>query len=69
MDKIRRFFKAYSDELIKKVTWPSIEELQSSTVTVLFASLLLAIAIAVMDLVFSTGMEFVYDLFYPTMNR
>jgi preprotein translocase subunit SecE len=51
MNRIRAFFKDYLEELLYKVQWPSLEELQSSTVTVLIASLLIALIIFVMDTV------------------
>lgn len=63
MNKIKTLFKEYSDELLYKVQWPSLEELQSSTVTVLIASLIIAIIIFVMDFVFNTVMNGLYGLF------
>lgn len=63
MNRIQKFFRSYSDELINKVTWPSVEELQSYTVTVLIASLILALVVALMDLIFNYGMQFIYGLF------
>jgi len=61
MDKIKSFFQDYTDELLNKVQWPSLPELQSSTVTVLIASLIIAVIIAVMDFVFNNGMDFLYS--------
>lgn len=63
MEKLRGLFKEYSDELLYKVQWPSLEELQSSTVTVLIASILIAVAIAAMDFVFNSAMGGLYSLF------
>ena len=63
MDKLRAIFKDYTDELLYKVQWPSLEELQSSTVTVLIASIIIALIIFVMDFVFQNGMGFLYGLF------
>ena len=62
MNKIRAFFQSYADELLEKVHWPSIPELQSSTITVLVASFMIAVVIAVMDLAFSNIMKFLYGL-------
>ena len=62
MDKIRGVIKEYLDELLYKVQWPSLEELQSSTVTVLIASILIALAIAAMDFVFNSAMGGLYEL-------
>lgn len=63
MSKIKAAFKAYYDELVYKVTWPSLTELQSNTVTVLIASLILALIIAGMDFISKTAMGALYDLF------
>ena len=53
--------KEYLDELLYKVQWPSLDELQSSTVTVLITSLLIALAIFIMDLAFQNGMSIFYS--------
>ena len=60
MEKLREGFKEYLDELLYKVQWPSLDELQASTVTVLITSLLIALAIFIMDLAFQNGMGFIY---------
>jgi preprotein translocase subunit SecE len=64
MEKLRAFFKEYSEELLYKVQWPTVEELQSSTVTVFVASLLIALVVALMDFVFSNGLDYVYSLIF-----
>ena len=63
MEKLRATFKDYMDELLYKVQWPSLDDLQSSTVTVLIASLIIAIIIFVMDLAFNNMMNFLYSIF------
>ncbi len=63
MDKLKAWFQAYSDELLYKVQWPSVAELQSSTITVLVASLLIAFVIFLMDAVSSNLMSVLYGLF------
>ncbi|HHG84351.1 MAG TPA: preprotein translocase subunit SecE [Bacteroidetes bacterium] len=63
MDKIKAWFQTYSDELLYKVQWPSVPELQSSTITVLVASLLIALVIFAMDMVSSNAMTLLYGLF------
>ena len=63
MNKIVTFFREYADELLYKVQWPSLSELQGNTITVLVASLLIALMIALMDFVFRIGMTNLYDLF------
>jgi|NOAtaT_5_FD_contig_41_250651_length_837_multi_2_in_0_out_0_2 preprotein translocase subunit SecE len=64
MEKLRSFFKEYSEELLYKVQWPTLEELQSSTVTVFVASLMIALVVALMDFVFSNGLDYVYSLIF-----
>ena len=63
MKRLREIFSAYADELLNKVHWPRYEELQSNTITVLVASLIIATAIALMDFAFSKGLSLVYGLF------
>ncbi|MDP5172713.1 MAG: preprotein translocase subunit SecE [Bacteroidia bacterium] len=63
MSKFRQILREYSDELLYKVQWPTLEELYSSTVTVLVASLLIAVVIGLMDLIFKNGMGILYSLF------
>jgi len=63
MDKIKATFKEYLDELLYKVQWPSLDELQSSTVTVLVASIMIALAIFLMDIVFKNSMSGLYAIF------
>lgn len=63
MDRLRAWFQTYSDELLYKVQWPTVPELQSSTITVLVASLLIAFVIFIMDLSSSKVMEILYGIF------
>jgi preprotein translocase subunit SecE len=64
MEKLRALTREYLDELLYKVQWPSLEDLQSSTVTVLIASIIIALAIFLMDFVFNNAMGGLYSLFY-----
>jgi preprotein translocase subunit SecE len=63
MNKFIEFLKECRNELLYHVSWPKFDELQSNTVTVLVASLLLAVVIAVVDITINAGLKFVYDLF------
>jgi preprotein translocase subunit SecE len=63
MESLKVWFKDVLDEMLYKVQWPSLEDLQSSTVTVLIASIIIALIIFVMDFVFNQGMGFLYSLF------
>lgn len=65
--KIESFFKnvvnyckACYDELAHKTTWPTSRELTHSAVVVLSASLIIALVVFGMDLVFENLMKFVY---------
>jgi len=61
--KIAAYIKDSFDELVHKVTWPTWEELQNSSVVVAIASLIIALIIFVMDQVFSKLMSVFYDFF------
>ncbi|HOG20173.1 MAG TPA: preprotein translocase subunit SecE [Salinivirgaceae bacterium] len=64
MKKIRNYLKVVYDEMVHKVSWPKWNELQSSTVVVMVASLIIALLIYVMDISFSNIMSLVYNIFY-----
>ena len=63
MNKIRLYIKESSNELLHKVSWPTWEELQSSLVVVLVASLIFSLVIYAMDLAFSNILSAFYHLF------
>ena len=63
MAKKQSYLKSSYDELINKVSWPSWSELQSSSIVVTIASLIIALIIYLMDRVFSGGMDIFYSLF------
>ena len=60
MKKIISYLKETYDELVHKVSWPTFSELMNSAVVVLYASLLIAVVVFVMDFCFQHLMEFVY---------
>ncbi|WP_321425537.1 preprotein translocase subunit SecE [uncultured Bacteroides sp.] len=62
VEKVVSYFKETYDELVHKVSWPTYSELTNSAVVVLYASLLIAVVVFVMDLCFQTLME---DIIYP----
>lgn len=64
MNKITLYFKESYLELAKKVSWPSWSQLQSSAIVVMVASLIFAIVVFAMDLVFKNIMTFIYNLLY-----
>ncbi|MEJ8739444.1 preprotein translocase subunit SecE [Phocaeicola sp. HCN-6420] len=60
--KITNYCKESYDELVHKVSWPTRSELSSSAVVVLYASLLIALVVWLMDSAFRFIME---DVIYP----
>jgi len=62
-DKIRRSLRLTTDELLYKVTWPTWEELQSSAIVVLVASLIIALIVFLMDSAFKNVFEVFYSIF------
>ncbi|MCR4765441.1 MAG: preprotein translocase subunit SecE [Bacteroidaceae bacterium] len=60
MNKVVAYLKETYDELVHKVTWPTYSELTNSAVAVLYASLIIALVVFVMDFCFQNIMEFVY---------
>ena len=59
MNKIIRFFKESFGEL-KKVTWPSREEVTSSTKVVLVSTVLIAIVLGVVDYLIFRGIDLIF---------
>ena len=60
--KVANYCKESYDELVHKVSWPTRKELSSSEVVVLYASLLIALVVFLMDSAFQFVME---DIIYP----
>ncbi len=49
-------------ELVGKVTWPSLQELQKSALVVLVASMIIALLLLFMDLISNKALGFYYGL-------
>ena len=60
--KVANYCKESYDELVHKVSWPTRKELSSSAVVDLYASLLIALVVFLMDSAFQFVME---DIIYP----
>jgi preprotein translocase subunit SecE len=60
MAGVVQFIKESYEEMTQKVTWPTWSELQGSAVLVLVASLIIALAVFVMD----KGATFILETFY-----
>lgn len=63
MNKISTYFSESYRELTEKVTWPTWEQLQQSTMIVLVATLLITAIVWVMDFIAAGGLNFIYKLF------
>ncbi|MBQ8565244.1 MAG: preprotein translocase subunit SecE [Bacteroidaceae bacterium] len=61
--KILADIKDSYNELVHKVSWPTQKELASSAVVVMFASLIIAAVVFVMDFCLENIMHFIYGLF------
>jgi len=54
--KLSNYVKESYSELVNKVSWPTRQEVISSSVVVLTASVIIALVILVMDLAFGEGL-------------
>jgi preprotein translocase subunit SecE len=63
MKKIEAYFKDSYQELMERVTWPTWEQLQQSTMIVLVATLVITALVWVMDFSSNGVLKFVYSLF------
>jgi preprotein translocase subunit SecE len=63
MNKLSAYLKDSYKELVQKVTWPSWDQLQQSTMIVLGATLVITFVVGVMDLAASNTLKFIYALF------
>ncbi len=62
MERIKLYLRESYNELLHKVTWPSWANLQSSTIVVVVATLILALLILVMDLASKQITDLIYGL-------
>ena len=63
MNKLKEYLKLSTDELVNKVTWPTWEDLQESTLIVMVASIIISLIIYVIDIVSSGALGFFYQIF------
>jgi len=61
MKKIVTYIKECYNELVYKVSWPTRTELSNSAVVVLFASLIIAAIVFVIDMGFEGVVRFIYS--------
>lgn len=59
MQKITKFLKEVNGEL-RKVTWPTKQELTGSTIVVVIVSLIVAIFIGIVDRILGAGINAIF---------
>ncbi len=62
MEGIILYVKESYNELLHKVTWPSFQDLLSSTTVVLIASAIIALIILVMDIISRGVLDPIYNI-------
>ncbi|MGC4103004.1 preprotein translocase subunit SecE [Ferruginibacter sp.] len=63
MNKLSAYFRDSYKELVQKVTWPTWDQLQQSTMIVLGATLVITAVVWIMDLAANNTLKFIYSLF------
>ena len=63
MNKFSAYIRDSYKELVEKVTWPSWEQLQQSTMIVLGATLFITAIVGIMDFIANGSLKFIYGLF------
>lgn len=62
MSKFGNYVQEAYDELVHKVTWPTWDELQQTTIIVLVALIIVTLVIFGMDVVGERVLTFIYNL-------
>ena len=62
MDNIVLYIKESYDELVHKVSWPSLPELLGATKVVIIASIIFALMVLVMSMISEAITKFLYSL-------
>ena len=63
MNKVSSYFRDSWKELIEKVTWPTWNQLQQSTVIVLIATLVITAMVWIMDFASQNLLKLIYSFF------
>jgi preprotein translocase subunit SecE len=63
MNKIATYFRESYQELQEKVTWPTWNHLQQSTMIVLVATIIITALVSLMDFASNQLLKLVYSLF------
>ena len=62
-NKVTGYLQETYNELMHKVSWPSWTDLQSSSIVVMVASLIIALMVFAMDFSFQHVFQFLYKIF------
>lgn len=62
MEKLTLYLKESYNELMKEVSWPTLQQLQESTLVVLATALILATLIFIMDALSGTALKAIYGI-------
>jgi preprotein translocase subunit SecE len=62
MSKIKAYFEETTNELVTKVSWPTWQELQGSSMVVMAASIIIALVVFAMDTAFDKLMSLAYQM-------
>ncbi|SFW57332.1 preprotein translocase subunit SecE [Chitinophaga sancti] len=63
MNKLRNYFRESYHELVHKVSWPTWQELQSSTMIVLIATVVITLIVWGMDALSNVVLSQYYKMF------
>ena len=63
MKKIKAYIQETYNEMVYKVSWPTWNELVDSAIVVSIASLIIAVIVLVIDVIFKYGLELIYSIF------
>ena len=62
MSKFSTYISETKNELLNKVSWPTWQELQGSSVVVMISSIIIALVVFLMDMGFENLMKAAYSL-------
>ncbi|MEJ8843065.1 preprotein translocase subunit SecE [Lacibacter sp. H375] len=63
MNKVSAYFRDSYRELLEKVTWPTWQQLQQSTMIVLIATIIITAIVWLMDFGIASGLQAFYSFF------
>jgi preprotein translocase subunit SecE len=63
MEKVTKYISDTVEEMKHRVSWPKYSELQSSSVLVLVGSIVFAVVVGLMDVVYDSTLSWFYNQF------